>query len=178
MATTITGSGVDNIIDGTITNADINASAGIAGSKVDGSFGKVLQVVHGTTSIQAGNGGTSYTSTGLSASITPLSTSSKILVSVNQYFTFRTTTNAERKATYRLLRDGSQLVANTYNSWHANNSSETRVGMVASFNYLSTPNTTSSTIYSTEHKINNSAADVYAQHDGTTSDITLLEIAG
>ena len=31
------------IADGTITNADINASAAIAGSKVDGSFGKVLQ---------------------------------------------------------------------------------------------------------------------------------------
>ena len=36
MATTITGSGVDNIIDGTITNADINASAAIAGSKLSG----------------------------------------------------------------------------------------------------------------------------------------------
>jgi hypothetical protein len=39
VATLITGSGVDNIIDGTITNADINASAAIAGSKLDGSFG-------------------------------------------------------------------------------------------------------------------------------------------
>ena len=33
------------ITDGTIVNADINASAAIAGTKISGSFGKVLQVV-------------------------------------------------------------------------------------------------------------------------------------
>jgi len=49
MAITISGSGITsaNIADGTIVNADVNASAAIDGSKISGSFGKVLQVVYG-----------------------------------------------------------------------------------------------------------------------------------
>ena len=50
MATTITGSGVDNIVDGTITNADINASAGIAGSKLTD-----IKTVNGSSLIGSGD---------------------------------------------------------------------------------------------------------------------------
>jgi hypothetical protein len=83
MATTITGSGVDNIIDGTITNADINASAAIAGSKVDGSFGKVLQVQQGIlTGAFASTTATTWIDV-VTVDITPSSTSSKIYVSFN-----------------------------------------------------------------------------------------------
>ena len=47
MPTEISGStGVNKIQDNTIVNADINSSAAIAGSKISGSFGKVLQVVN------------------------------------------------------------------------------------------------------------------------------------
>ena len=57
MATNISGStGVSKVQDGTVTsakivdgailNADINSSAAIAGSKISGSFGKVLQVIN------------------------------------------------------------------------------------------------------------------------------------
>jgi hypothetical protein len=81
MATTITGSGVNNIVDGTITNADINASAAIAGSKVDGSFGKVLQVVSTTKSDTTTYGASGDdTVTIMSTAITPSSTTSKILI--------------------------------------------------------------------------------------------------
>jgi hypothetical protein len=41
MATTITGSGVDNIIDGTIVDADVNASAGIVIKDSNGNVGIV-----------------------------------------------------------------------------------------------------------------------------------------
>ena len=50
MPTEISGStGVNKIQDNTIVNADINSSAAIAGSKISGSFGKVLQVVQTTS---------------------------------------------------------------------------------------------------------------------------------
>jgi hypothetical protein len=70
------------IVDGTIVNADINSSAAIAGSKISGSFGKVLQVVQTSYNTQ-----TTFTSSsawvahGATATITPSSTSSKILMS-------------------------------------------------------------------------------------------------
>jgi len=83
MATTITGSGVDNIVDGTITNADINASAAIAGSKVDGSFGKVLQVVSREESTWTSSSGTTPVSLNLGATITPTSLNNKLLFLVN-----------------------------------------------------------------------------------------------
>jgi len=90
MATTITGSGVDNIIDGTITNADINASAGIAQSKTalltsgDMPSGSVLQVVeagmNGTATHAAGS--TTY-STLFSGSLTNVQASSVVIGWVN-----------------------------------------------------------------------------------------------
>jgi hypothetical protein len=93
MAITINGSGITsseiasntitsgNLADGTITNADINASAAIAGSKVDGSFGKVLQVVHvNKVDGYASSTATWQTITGMTASITPSSITSKILL--------------------------------------------------------------------------------------------------
>jgi hypothetical protein len=145
---------------------------------INGSGNLIIQVVQGSTTTQANMGGTSYADTNLTASITPTSSSSKILVMVEQYFDFRTTTTAERVGYYRLLRDGSQLVENFYHKYNTNNSNEDREGKVAVFSYLDSPNTTSSVTYKTQHKLNGSAADLYAQHDGTTSFITLLEIVG
>ena len=80
MAITISGSGITsaNIADGTIVNADINSSAAIDGTKVSGSFGKVLQVLQiqdtTTTSVSTAT----WTDVGLSLNITPISTTSKI----------------------------------------------------------------------------------------------------
>jgi hypothetical protein len=68
------------ITDGTIVNADINASAAIAGTKISGSFGKVLQVVQGTTSTTFSTSSGTYADAGLSLSITPSLASSKILI--------------------------------------------------------------------------------------------------
>ena len=79
MSTTINGTtGIDKIQDGTITNADINASAAIAASKLSGT-GKVLQVVYDYYSVERANSTSTYVDTGLDASITPTSSSSTIL---------------------------------------------------------------------------------------------------
>ena len=80
MPTEISGStGVNKIQDGTVVDADINSSAAIAGSKLVMPSGSVLQVIQATS-----NTGT-YPTTGWTniesaeISITPSSTSSKIL---------------------------------------------------------------------------------------------------
>ena len=85
MALTLSGSGITsaNIVDGTITNTDINASAAIAASKLSGT-GKVLQVIVGEDTVQTDIATTTYTDvTGLSATITPTASDSTILVQWN-----------------------------------------------------------------------------------------------
>jgi len=67
------------ITDGTIVNADINASAAIAGSKLSGA-GKVLQVVSATYSTVMTTNSGSYADMNLSLSITPSSASNKVLI--------------------------------------------------------------------------------------------------
>jgi len=139
--------------------------------------GSVVQVVEGSTTTQASMGGTTYGSTNLSGSISLTNSSNSVLVLVSQPFTFRTTTTSERKGYYRLLRDGVELKVSVYNSWSANNSNETRTPAHFDVFYLDTPSTTSEVTYTTEHKLNNSAADLYAQHENTKSTIVLMEIA-
>jgi len=89
MALVLNGSGITsaNIADGTIVNADINSSAAIDGSKLTGA-GKVLQVVQAvkTDTFSTTSGTTFVDVTGLSVSITPTSTSSKILVYLSSNF--------------------------------------------------------------------------------------------
>jgi hypothetical protein len=67
------------ITDGTIVNADINASAAIAGTKLSGA-GKVLQVITATDETERSTTSTSYVtaSNTLSVTITPSSASNKI----------------------------------------------------------------------------------------------------
>ena len=70
------------IADGAIVNADINSSAAIAGSKLSG-VGKVLQIVATTTTAQNSSTNTNltaYSDIGLSVDITPLSSSSRFLI--------------------------------------------------------------------------------------------------
>jgi len=71
------------ITDGTIVNADINASAAIAGTKLSGA-GKVLQVVTTANGTGFSTSSTSYQDA-ISASITPSSASNKILIFCNSF---------------------------------------------------------------------------------------------
>ena len=66
---------------GTTVDIPSGATLDVTGATVSGlSAGKVLQVVQGTYATQASTTGTTYVTTNLSASITPSSTSNKVLV--------------------------------------------------------------------------------------------------
>lgn len=137
--------------------------------------GTVLQTVQSSTTTPASQGSTAYASAGLSGTITPTSSSSKILIMVTQYYTFRTTTTSERQAFFRLMRGSTEIMETVYDRI-AVASGENRVGTTATFNWLDSPNTTSAITYSTQFKLNGTAADLYAQHDNAQSIITFLEI--
>jgi len=177
MPTEISGStGVNKIQDNTIVNADINSSAAIAGSKLVMPTGSVLQVIHGSTNTNFAIGGATYADTGLSATITPQFSNSKIWIQVGQPGWISVDTTGARHVNFNICRGSTQLIegkvvykaASGYDTPFSNN-----------LNWLDSPNTTSATTYKTQMKINNSAADAYAQQDSDSySTITLMEIAG
>ncbi len=100
--------GSTNIADGTIVNADINASAAIASTKLSGA-GKVLQVVQTSKTDTFTTASTSFTDvTGLSVSITPSSASNKILI------TFQINGSQDvgvNRSSLRMLRDSTVINA-------------------------------------------------------------------
>lgn len=140
--------------------------------------GKVLQVIHGYTTTEASSSSTTFADTGLTATITPTLTTSKILVLVSQNgcLTDSTTNNAVR---LKLFRGATEL------SWitdgQSYNSGNLFLYTAASFNWLDSPATTSATTYKTQFSRLASSGTVYVQNNRTTgnsgvSTITLLEI--
>jgi hypothetical protein len=71
------------IVDGTIVNADINASAGILASKLSGVSSKIGAVSAGYLTATYSFLTTTYTSIGLTATITPTASGSSILAIVS-----------------------------------------------------------------------------------------------
>jgi hypothetical protein len=178
MATTITGSGVDNIVDGTITNADINASAAIAGSKVDGSFGKVLQVVQVSGAVSR----TTISSTGswtshFSLAITPSATSSKILISVVTPICLQGTGGMSRGG-LRLQR-GSTTVWNNddFGEQFQFRNADNEGNQVIPIVYLDSPSTTSATTYTVQGTLMTGNALLMFEKDKGTN-MVLMEIEG
>ena len=186
MAITIAGSGITsaNIADGTITNADINSSAAIDGSKVDGSFGKVLQVVSVSKVDAFTTTSSSFVDiTGLTVTITPTSTTSKILV---QYNTITGNGTAGWTTWVQLVRDTTNLSQSTIASAGRNGSSYSIDGSVSgavgtSLTYLDSPATTAAIIYKLQLSSEGaSTGTVNRRGDGTadggSSSITVMEI--
>jgi hypothetical protein len=168
------------ITDGTIVNADINASAAIAASKLSGA-GKVLQIVQTTNATSITTSSTSFVTTGVSQSITPSSTSNKILISINGggayvgtgvSVTMRITVKrgATDLATLGVSDNGMMRFSTPGGSW---------VISPYSMMWLDSPSTTSSTTYEIFFRNSDTAGTV--QFNGTDRGIvtlTLMEIAG
>lgn len=161
----------------TVLTADSSTATGL---KWAAAGGKVLQVVSSTYSTATSIASTSLTDTGLTATITPSSTSSKVLVIVSAQArlysnTFELTTQA------RLLRGSTTLLdyPNSYITLQANTSGSRVINThLASMNYLDSPNTTSAVTYklqgATENTFN--SAVIVFQYNSGPSTITLLEI--
>ena len=179
MATLISGStGVNKITDGTIVNADIASGAAIAGSKLVMPTGSVLQVVNAIYSTDTQTTSASPQDTGLTAAITPSSTSSKILVVLSQNGVFKHTGNAATAVTLKLYKGSSNIGTFGTNSainYDVNNYAE--IGTV-SFNYLDSPSTTSATTYKTTYNSTVNGQTAQVQRGNAISSMTLIEIAG
>lgn len=137
--------------------------------------GAVLQVVQATTSTSVASSSMSYIDSGLSASITPTSSTSKILVMVSQS-TRKSAANASNGLDFKLFRGSTDLGRLVYAYGYSGTAID-NYGVVA-FQYLDSPATTSSTTYKTQfaNLVNGNTVSCQADSIGVSM-MTLLEIA-
>jgi len=140
--------------------------------------GNVIQVINATYATSISTSSTSYSDTGLSATITPSSTSSKILVFVDITGTQKGGTNGALGL--QLVRNSTSiLLFESIALYTAGTVSTNSVG-ACSTNYLDSPATTSATTYKVQYKAFEGTVYVNSVYTGSpsSSTITLMEIAG
>jgi len=145
--------------------------------------GAVLQVVQNTTStIASTSSSASYVDSNLTASITPTSATSKILVIVMQGMQVTNQNLPYATGMWQLLRGATAIYA----------PNESQNGNIFAYDYggsginvfrptpitwLDSPNTTSSTTYKTQFKLGTNGGSSISANAGSAGSIILMEIA-
>ena len=161
----------------------LTVSGGVPAWAAPAGGGKVLQVVQATSTTATTSTSTTWADTGLSASITPSSASSKVLVITAQSFRI-TTSSSFTYGGFRLQRDSTNIFGSaqanspTNSVLYTSNSSGVEFNNVWNFSYLDSPATTSATTYKTQQAIQtaNNANTIISQFSSMPSSIILLEI--
>jgi hypothetical protein len=108
--------------------------------------GKVLQVVSNTASTTKSTTSTSFVATGFSVTITPSSSSSKILLT-GQFNMYNVGNGQALGTLYRGgFSSGTDINPGSFSMWQMHSSSDNSIGTCA-LNFLDTPSTTSATTY-------------------------------
>jgi hypothetical protein len=156
---------------GTLTTS----SRGIAKASLP--TGSVLQVITGSTSTQVTNSTSTYTDTGVTATITPLFSSSKILILTNIQGLFKSSDNNSNRLSLRLFRGATAL--DTADGVLFTSGTSIYLRTTYGHSYYDAPSTTSATTYKWQFMNTENAASVAVQKDSNsgTSQIILMEIA-
>lgn len=154
----------------------IDGSAGITfpNSTVQASAGKVLQVVQGTYNTTTSTSSNSFVTLGLTASITPKFSTSKILITVNGGTIDNSAANGQGSTT--IYRNSTNLGNSTYGL--SNYYGASRIICPMSMSYLDSPSTTSSTTYSVYFNVQTGTLVFNPGAISSVATITLMEIAG
>jgi molybdopterin-binding protein len=162
----------------------LTVASGVPSWAAPAGGGKVLQVVQGTTSTAVTISTATLTDTGLTATITPSSATSKILVLASQLaYIYDPVSGGTIAATgnYALLRGATNILNNSTAfsfGWEGASmpgGSSGEVSGIISVSYLDSPSTTSATTYKLQARIYQ-GTDFVAQRSSNTSTIILLEI--
>jgi len=193
MATAITTSGdlIYGTGSGTFTRRGIGStgnvltvSGGVPVWSAPAGGGKVLQVVQAEYNTGTTIASTTFTDTGLTATITPTANTSKILVIVSQPMVIGFSSGYSVGAGAQIVRGSTAVFVQAANkdslylSMVLSGIADLQVGTVNNMLYLDSPATTSATTYKTQAAVSStlSGRNVTAQYNSTKSTITLIEI--
>ena len=180
---TIGGVAVGGLPDG-IVDTDMLAANAVNLAKLGkttGKYGPILQIVHANYASAVESSNTAaYTDTGLTASITPTSSTNTILVMISQNFRLASATNGgQNGGAIQILRGSTNITTNQQAYLFYNSNSQS----ASLFNYtnysvqvLDSPSTTSATTYKTQQITYGTGTSIYANYSGV-SRMTLLELA-
>ena len=164
-------------VSGTILTT---ASSGQSIPKAALPTGSVLQVVQGITTTSVTSTTSSFSDTGLTASITPTSATSKILVIVTQNTSLGFNGSGEPYGSLKIVRGATDIFAPANETMTYMRAAEyagaIRMANYQSFTYLDSPATTASTTYKTQQKLG-SGSTFITQSGSSPSTIILMEIA-
>ena len=186
---TVTGLAVGGLPDGTVDAGTLATNSVDSAELVDGSIdtahigtdqitsailpaGSVLQVLSTTQGAYATSTSSTYVDTGISQTITPSSTSSKIFVLISACIG---NANSAKNNNVRIMRDSTELVSFSRVMFNgAGHSSAQQI-----FTYLDSPSTTSAVSYKLQMMTDSGTLRLNdSSGDSSTSVITLMEIAG
>ena len=154
----------------------IDGSLGItypSGSGTQAAQSKVLQVVTNTVATNTSTSSGSYVTTGIAVSITPIFSTSKVLVTITGG---QCDYNATQ-AIFTIYRGGTDLALNAYGFSCFYNSAAGEMQTPLSGQYLDSPATTSSTTYTIYFKKGAGSGTVYIGTNGNSVTISAMEIA-
>jgi hypothetical protein len=140
------------------------------------SFGKVLQVVYGSTGTTVTSSSTTLVDTGLTATITPSSTTSKILVIMSQNGMQKSNGNGNNGCILRLYRDDVNIATPSVLAGWTNSTVYNTTASI-SCTSLDSPSSTSALVYKTMFSNYVAAASIVLQTLNAKSTITLMEIS-
>jgi len=171
VAAAIAGDGVLKLPSGTGTLATTADVAAVV-------TGKILQVVSATYSTAVSTSSTSFVTTGLTATITPSSTSSKVLILAHTGG--RNAMNAAVNGSFTLFRGtaaGTNLGHATagMSELFANGATDLRVNQ--HFNYLDSPSTAAAQIYTLAMRTADASVAMTSSYLSAVSSIILMEVA-
>jgi hypothetical protein len=161
------------------TNQVLTVTGGVPVWATPAGGGKLLQVVFASTGTYTTSTSTTFADTTLTATITPSSVSSKILVLVSQNGVTKSSGDNNTTVKIKLLRGASDILLITDMDGYTGTSNTSTQSSSAS--YLDSPATTSATTYKTQFASGVAGQNVYVQNyiganGNTKSTITLMEI--
>ena len=159
----ITALNASNLATGTVPTARLGS-------------GTVLQVVSSGTTTYAGSSTSTYVDTGLAVTITPASTSNKILIIGTQADCYSSSGNSNNSIHIRLVRDTTEILDICDRALYSGSTLEQMQNIA--FNYLDSPSLDVAITYKTQFHNQGAYANVAVQQQQQgRSTITVMEIA-